>query len=163
MTVLFQRQPHPRIEGRRSLAPPRTTDAPEGANGRVAILLTRVVGTMWCAYAFGLLALVALPEAIGQGSLLPFVDWLSQTFIQLVMLSVIMVGQGILGKAADRRSEMTYRDAEATFHETEQIQAHLEAQDKVLAALLEKVARLESTQAAPGPQHPPLARGPGVS
>jgi hypothetical protein len=118
---------------------------------------------MWCAYAFGVLALVALPEAIGQGSLLPFIDWVSQTFIQLVMLSVIMVGQGILGRAADRRSEMTYRDAEATFHETEQIQAHLEAQDKVLAALLEKVARLESAQAAPGPQHPPLARGPGVS
>ncbi|HYO44489.1 MAG TPA: hypothetical protein VES19_14925 [Candidatus Limnocylindrales bacterium] len=163
MTVLFQRQPHPRIEARRSIAPPRTTDAIDTFNGRVAILLTRAVGTMWCAYAFGLLALVALPEAIGQGSLLPFIDWASQTFIQLVMLSVIMVGQNILGKAADRRSEMTYRDGEATFHETEQIQAHLEAQDRVLNALLEKIAKLEAAQPTVLPQHPPLSRGPGVS
>lgn len=163
MTVLFQRQPHPRIEARRDTPPPRTTDDLDSLNGRVAALLTRTVGTMWCAYAFGALALVALPEALGQGSLLPFVDWLSQTFIQLVMVSVIMVGQGILGAAADRRSEMTYRDGEATFHETEQIQAHLEAQDRVLNTLLEKITRLESAGTTGLPHLPPLSRGPGVS
>jgi hypothetical protein len=163
MAVLYQRQPHPRIEARRATAPPRTTDVIDSLNGRVATFLTRAVGTMWCAYAFGLLALVALPEALGKGSLLPLVDWLSQTFIQLVLLSVIMVGQGILGMAADRRSEMTYQDAEATFHETEQIQAHLEAQDRVLNALLEKLARLEAAQATTLPGRPPLSRGPGVS
>ena len=163
MAVLFQRQPHPRIEARRTTAPPRSTDPIDSLNGRVAILLTRGVGTMWCAYAFGLLALVALPEAVAQGSVLPFIDWLSQTFIQLVMLSVIMVGQSILGKAADRRSEMTYRDGEATFHETEQIQLHLEAQDRVLTALLDKVAKLEAAQATSLPQRPPFSRGPGVS
>ena len=163
MAVLFQREPHPRIEARRTIAPPRSTDPIDNLNGRVAILLTRAVGTMWCAYAFGVLALVALPEAVGQGSLLPFIDWLSQTFIQLVMLSVIMVGQSILGKAADRRSEMTYRDGEATFHETEQIQLHLEAQDKVLTALLDKIAKLEAAQATSLPHQPPFSRGPGVS
>jgi hypothetical protein len=45
---------------------------------------------MWCALAFALLALAGLPAALKAGS---FVAWLSQTFIQLVMLSVIMVGQ----------------------------------------------------------------------
>ena len=164
MAVHFDRQLHPRIEARRTTAPPRSTDAVGTFNGRVALLLTRIVGTMWCAYAFAVLALVALPSALASGDMLAIVEWVSQTFIQLVLLSVIMVGQNILGAAADRRSEMTYRDAEATFHETEQIQAHLAAQDRVLNALLEKIATLESGAPIAGaPQHPPLSRGPGVS
>ena len=157
MAVLFQHQPHPRIAAREGHAPPRTTDALDSLNGRLALLLTRAVGTMWCAYAFTVLALVALPEALASGDLLPFVDWLSQTFIQLVMLSVIMVGQGILGRAADRRSEMTFRDAEATFHETRQLQDHLAAQDRVLTTLLEKIAKLEAAQSTL-PPHIPYGR-----
>jgi hypothetical protein len=154
MAVLFQHQPHPRIEARRATAPPRATEPGAGFNSRVALLLTRAVGTMWCAYVFALLALVALPDALASGSALPIIQWVSQTFIQLVMLSVIMVGQNIIGKAADRRSEMTYNDAEATFHETGQLQAHLEAQDRVLNAVLEKLAKLEAAQAAPPPRTP---------
>jgi DNA integrity scanning protein DisA with diadenylate cyclase activity len=97
---------------------------------------------MWCAYAFSVLALVALPSALN-GGLLTMIQWVSQTFIQLVMLSVIMVGQNILGKASDKRAEMTYNDADATFHEAEQIQAHLQAQDEAVNALLDKVGKLE--------------------
>jgi hypothetical protein len=70
-----------------------------------------------------------------------------QTFIQLVMLSVIMVGQNILGKASDKRAEMTYNDADATFHEAEQIQDHLKAQDVALNTMLDKVAALEAALA----------------
>ena len=88
-----------------------------------------------------------LPQAAG-GGLLAFVQWLSQTFIQLVMLSVIMVGQNILSRAADKRSEMTYQDAEATLHEAEQIQAHLKVQDEAMNVLLDKIARLEVALAA---------------
>ena len=102
---------------------------------------------MWCAYAFALLALLVLPQAAG-GGLLAFVQWLSQTFIQLVMLSVIMVGQNILSRAADKRSEMTYQDADATLHEAEQIQAHLKVQDEAMNVLLDKIARLEAALAA---------------
>ena len=93
---------------------------------------------MWCAYAFAVLALIALPSALG-GGLLPLIQWVSQTFIQLVMLSVIMVGQNILGKSADKRSEMTYKDAEAILQEAEQIQAHLMAQDAAINTLLDRV------------------------
>lgn len=147
MAVTFERSRHPRVDARRSTAPPKSTDERMGFNGRLAIRLTAVVGTMWCAYAFATLALVALPQA-AQGGLLPLIQWLSQTFIQLVMLSVIMVGQNILSRAADRRADMTYQDAEATFHEAEQIQAHLAAQDAALNALLEKVEALEAKLAA---------------
>jgi hypothetical protein len=61
------------------------------------------------------------------------------------MLSVIMVSQNTLGRAADKRSLMTYRDATATFHEAEQIQAHLAAQDTAINALLDKVGKLEES------------------
>ena len=39
---------------------------------------------------------------------------------------------------------MTYKDADATFHEAEQIQAHLQAQDEALNTMLEKLAKLEA-------------------
>lgn len=147
MAVGFVHRPHPRIVERQKVGPPRTRDEHVGLNGRIALVLTSAVGTMWCAYAFALLALVALPQALS-GGLLAFIQWLSQTFIQLVMLSVIMVGQNILGRAADKRAEMTYRDAEAAFHEAEQIQAHLAAQDRALGELLDRISRLEAELAA---------------
>ena len=145
MSVAFDHQPHPRIAARAKTGPPKSTDEHVGFNGRFALLLTTAVGTMWAAYAFAILALIALPSALG-GGLLPLVQWVSQTFIQLVMLSVIMVGQNIVSRAADKRAEMTFRDAEAIFHESEQIQAHLKAQDDALNTLLDKVRKLEVTQ-----------------
>lgn len=156
MAVTFQRRPHPRIAERAKHGPPRTADEHVGLNGRIALVITSAVGTMWCAYLFAGLALVALPQALG-GGLLSFVQWLSQTFIQLVMLSVIMVGQNILSRAADKRAEMTYRDAEATFHEAEQIQEHLLAQDAALDALLARVERMEAALTAGGGRGEPSA------
>jgi hypothetical protein len=143
MAVTFDRVPHPRIAERRAAGPPKATDEVVGFNGRLALLITTVVGTMWCAYAFAVLALIALPSALGSGPL-AIVQWISQTFVQLVLLSIIMVGQNILGKSADKRAEMTYADAEATFHEAEQIQAHLKAQDDALNTMLDKLVKLEA-------------------
>ena len=144
MSVTFVHVPHPHIAKRKESGPPKTTDEHVGFNGKVALILTTVVGTMWCAYAFAVLALVALPSAISQGTVLALVSWLSQTFIQLVMLSVIMVGQNILSRASDKRADMTYQDADATFHESEQIQAHLLDQDHAINDLLDKVGKLEA-------------------
>ena len=144
MAISFEHIPHPRIAARKAAGPPKAADEQVGLNGKIAVTLTTVVGTMWCAYAFAVLALVALPSAIQQGGLLPLIQWISQTFIQLVMLSVIMVGQNILAKASDRRADMTYKDADATFHEAEQIQAHLLEQDQAINTLLDKIAALET-------------------
>ncbi|MDQ6683041.1 MAG: DUF1003 domain-containing protein [Chloroflexota bacterium] len=145
MQVTFQRRPHPRVAEHAKQSPPTTADEHAGINGKIALALTGVVGTMWCAYAFAVLALLVLPQAIN-GGLLTLVQWISQTFIQLVMLSVIMVGQNILGRASDKRAVMTYADAEATFHEAEQIQAHLQQQDLAINALLEKIEKLEASR-----------------
>ncbi len=148
MSVNFQHVPHPHIANRKKTGPPKTTDEHVGLNGKVALALTTIVGTMWCAYAFAVLALIALPSAISTGTVLALVSWLSQTFIQLVMLSVIMVGQNILSRASDKRADMTYQDADATFHESEQIQAHLLEQDQAINTLLDKIANLETSLAA---------------
>jgi len=138
----FEHQRHPHIEERKKVGPPKVRDSHLGINGRIAMVLTTAVGTMWCAYVFAILALIVLPQAI-HGGLLLFVQWVSQTFIQLVMLSVIMVGQNVLGRAADRRAEMTYKDADATFHEAQQIQAHLKEQDDAINTILERLEKLE--------------------
>jgi hypothetical protein len=148
MAITFEHVPHPRIALRKKSGPPKTTDEHVGFNGKVALILTTVVGTMWCAYAFGVLALIALPSATGSPLLL--IQWVSQTFIQLVMLSVIMVGQNILSRASDKRADMTYQDADATFHESQQIQAHLLDQDAAINTMLDKVTKLEAALAAKG-------------
>ncbi len=98
---------------------------------------------MWCAYAFAILAFLVLPDAI-HGGLLTLIQWVSQTFIQLVMLSVIMVGQNVLGRASNKRAQMTYNDAEATFHEAKQIQAHLKEQDEAINAILDRLEKKEA-------------------
>jgi hypothetical protein len=143
MAITFEHVPHPHIAARKKSGPPKTTDESVGLNGKIGLGLTTAVGTMWCAYAFAVLALVVLPQAVN-GGMLTLVQWVSQTFIQLVMLSVIMVGQNILGRASDKRADMTYQDADATFHESEQIQAHLLDQDKAINTLLDKIANLEA-------------------
>lgn len=83
----------------------------EGVNAKLAVLVTKLVGTMWCAYAFTCLALVSLPDAIHAGKA-ALVSWIAQTFLQLVLLSVIMVGQNVQSLAADARAENTFKDTE---------------------------------------------------
>ena len=53
----------------------------------------------------------------------------SQTFLQLVLLPIIIVGQNLQGRAADKRADATWKDAEAILHELLEIQRHLAAQD----------------------------------
>ena len=81
-------------------------------NGRIAVMITNAVGTMWCAYVFGIIALISLPEAV-RGGTAPLIAWIAQTFLQLVLLSVIMVGQKVSAAASDKQALQTYQDAEA--------------------------------------------------
>ena len=67
---------------------------------------------MWCAYAFTILALISLPEAI-KGGTATLIAWIAQTFLQLVLLSIIMVGQKVAAEASDKQALQTYKDAEA--------------------------------------------------
>jgi hypothetical protein len=139
---LFEYAPHPHIAARKQQAPP-TIAAQHGLsfNGRIAKWITEKVGTMTCAYLFAAIALIALPQALqdtfrgGSFHALPLVTWTSQAFLQLVLLSILMVGQQLLGVTSDQRAIQTYNDAEAVLHEAQQIQQHLLVQDGALEAL----------------------------
>src|SRR5258706_789439 len=74
-------------------------------NAAVAVRITKIVGTMYCAYVFTLVALVALPAAIQQGSVTVLVNWLSSNFLQLVLLPIIIVGQNVISAAQDAPAE----------------------------------------------------------
>ena len=81
----------------------------DGVNAKVAVFLTNIVGSMWCAYVFAIIALIGLGPALrpgGEG----IIAWIAQTFLQLVLLSVIMVGQNVQSVASDVRSQHTYED-----------------------------------------------------
>ena len=67
---------------------------------------------MWCAYAFTIITLISLPDAI-KGGTGPLISWIAQTFLQLVLLSIIMVGQKVAARASDKQALQTYQDAEA--------------------------------------------------
>ena len=149
MSSLYEYVRHPRAAELRSGHPVRTHDQRPlhhgnpliRLNARVGLRVTLVVGTMWAAYVFSILALLALPSAVHQG-VYYIVVWLSSSFLQLVLLPVIIVGQNIQAAAADKRSEETYKDAEAVLHESEQIQKHLEAQDAAILRIVEELDRL---------------------
>jgi len=81
-------------------------------NDRLAVAITNIVGTMWCAYAFAGLALISFPAAV-RGGTATLIAWIAQTFLQLVLLSVIMVGQRVATEASDKQALQTYKDAEA--------------------------------------------------
>jgi hypothetical protein len=99
---------------------------------------------MWCAYIFAIIAFIGLPTALkpgGEG----LIAWIAQTFLQLVLLSIIIVGQNIAAASSDERSENTFKDAEAILSEALEIQKHLQSQDEALiAALKDAVAKLPS-------------------
>jgi len=106
-------------------------------NARVGLKITLIVGTMWSAYIFTLLALVSAPAAFHSGDRIIIVAWIAQTFLQLVLLPIIIVGQNVQAAAADTRSLATYNDASAVLEEAKQIQVHLKVQDDAIRQILE--------------------------
>lgn len=81
-------------------------------NKKVATAVTKGVGSMTCAYVFAAISLVSLPSVIKSHSVVVIVAWVAQTFLQLVLLSIIIVGTNLLGEASDARAEKTFADVE---------------------------------------------------
>ena len=142
--TIYQHIRHPRIASRRLDRPVKVADfLPRGTainrfNTKVALIITAAVGSMYCAYVFALFDLISLPTAI-RGGPSAVVTWVAQTFLQLVLLSVIMVGQNVQAAAADKRAVATFHAASATLHEVAHVQGHLAAQDLVLSRIAEKI------------------------
>lgn len=136
---LFAYVEHPHIRRRQESGPAKVADqAASTFNGRLALKVTAIAGTMITAYVFTIIALISLPSAIKSGDTTIIIAWLSSNFLQLVLLPILLVGQNLQAAASDKRAEDTYRDAEAVLHEAQQIQAHLAAQDAAIEAVAAK-------------------------
>lgn len=84
-------------------------------NNALGAKITQAVGTMWCAYIFAGIALLSLPAAISSHSLLVMVSWIAQTFLQLVLLSIIMVGQSVSSVSVEQKINETHTASLAEF------------------------------------------------
>jgi hypothetical protein len=117
-------------------------------NARLAVTITRAVGTMWCAYLFTLLAILGFPGlTFDNGPQLvaatphDYVQWISTTFLQLVLLAVIMVGQRVISASQDARAESDH-DTLLALHEMGKTQIKiLEGQNKILDLIENKVVK----------------------
>ena len=149
MSKIYEYARHPRSQELREGHAVRSTDFRKvnhqnfivRLNARIGLKVTLIVGTMWAAYLFTLLAFFALPSAIHQGTYYVIV-WLSSSFLQLVLLPILIVGQNIQAAASDKRADDTYKDAEAVLTEVEHIQQHLEAQDHAIDNILTRLEAL---------------------
>jgi hypothetical protein len=93
-------------------------------NKRLATVITQNIGTMTCFWLFcviSLSSLLAVLHAAGLIGTVGFltaagfivgVSWISQSFIQLVLLPALMVGQNLQNQAADARAAKTFEDVE---------------------------------------------------
>ena len=146
--MAYEYKQHPHVEARKIKGPAvskrsHANKAKLSLNDRIGLGVTRRVGTMWAAYIFLALTLVSLPAALQSGNVLVIVSWVAQTFLQLVLLPIIIVGQNIQAKSSDDRAIATYEDAGAILEESKEIQAHLGDQDAALGILVEKMRVLE--------------------
>jgi hypothetical protein len=102
-------------------------------NKRVAVAVTGFVGSMSCAWIFCGLALCSLPAVLSafspfahvfpawmvKASLIALVAWIAQTFLQLVLLSIIIVGQNIQAESSDARAAKTFEDTQILIDRTD--------------------------------------------
>ena len=114
--TIYRYVPHRRTQARLAGEPPSpvkvvdqlpTGGKPARFNAWLAVKITKTVGSMWCAYLFAAIALWGLPGALrpgGEG----LVSWVAQTFLQLVLLSIIIVGQDVQTRASDARAALTF-------------------------------------------------------
>ncbi len=107
-------------------------------NTRMAVRITRSVGSMWCAYVFALIALISLPAAISSHSPIIIVGWIAQTFLQLVLLPIIIVGQNVQAAASDARAESDHETLLSIYTLTSEVHRIAEQQTRILKILEER-------------------------
>ena len=107
-------------------------------NASIAVGITKIVGTMYCAYVFTVIALVALPAAIQQRSPTVLVNWLSSNFLQLVLLPIIIVGQKVISAAQDARAEADHETLTALHQMSAQQIEILKGQNQILDLLRQR-------------------------
>ena len=115
-------------------------------NTWLAVNITKSVGTMWAAYVFTLIAIVGAVAVLTQNLFWTALTALvSQTFLQLVLLPIIIVGQNVISASQDARAEQDHLTL-TTLHtinvqQLEILKQHremLERQERILNLLQKK-------------------------
>jgi hypothetical protein len=102
-------------------------------NTWLAVNITRSVGTMWAAYLFTLIAVGGAVAVVTQNAFLTALSVLiSQTFLQLVLLPIIIVGQNVISASQDARAEQDHLTLTTLHTINVQQLTLLEAQREVL-------------------------------
>lgn len=119
-------------------------------NNALAVKITNAVGSMWSAYIFGLLSLMSLPAIlvtingnlksvfphwIIATSMITLVAWISQNFLQLILLPVIMVGQNVIQGQQDAKAEADHKTLTYLANLQDEQMTLLENQAKAIALL----------------------------
>jgi uncharacterized membrane protein len=113
---------------------------------RLAVWITTHVGTM----GFFLLIVVwtiawlgwnfLAPDALKFDAPMGFVFWLFlSNLIQILLMPLIMVGQNVIGRHAEARAEHDLQINMKNEHEIEVILHHLEHQNEILVAMMQKL------------------------
>lgn len=118
-------------------------DAYRAFNEALAARVTRAVGSMTCAWFFAILAMFGLPSALAPGGI-GLVMWFSTTFLQLVLLSILAVGQQVQAQQAEQHT-----DALADVHE--RLDAHADRLHAIHTHLTKPTPRTGRTRKETAP------------
>lgn len=121
----------------------KTHDQDLSVGERIGLFITGLVGNMWAALFFGLLTLVSLPAVVQADSPIVWISWITQTFLQLVLLPIILVGQNAQSKHAEKLAQSMYDadiDAEQRIIEVQEYLARMESEklDEIIKLLTKK-------------------------
>jgi translation elongation factor EF-1alpha len=111
-------------------------------NQWLAQKITNGVATMWCAYLFAAIALISLPKAIASGDSIVIISWIAQTFLQLVLLSIIMVGQKVQAKNLEDTINETHSAAIAEFELAKEARALAHRELRALHSISQDMHKL---------------------
>ncbi|HEY4963833.1 MAG TPA: hypothetical protein VIH90_04010 [Candidatus Saccharimonadales bacterium] len=133
--------------------------APRGMarfNNALALKITNSVGTMWSAYLFALLAFVSLPATLSlvipalkphfptwliSISLISLIAWVAQTFLQLVLLPIIMVGQNVIQGKQEAKAEADHKTLTYLANLQEEQMVELKNQAEILAVIKKHLSK----------------------
>lgn len=118
-------------------------------NNTLAVGITKTVGTMWTGYIFALLSLFSLPAILKlvfpnlsvfphwliSASLISLIAWVSQNFLQLVLLPIIMVGQNVIQGQQDAKAEADHNTLTYLANLQEEQMVELKKQGEILELL----------------------------
>jgi uncharacterized PurR-regulated membrane protein YhhQ (DUF165 family) len=102
---------------------------------KVGFTITKAVGTMIAAIIFTCLSLVSLPSALHSHNKIIIVGWIAQTFLQLVLLPIIMVGQNIQNRHSEVLADEEFKTTQTTYNDLEHLIQVNEEQLRMLKSL----------------------------